>query len=59
MHTEFDGQASVRRVWAELVARGVRVGAKRVWRLMAYAAVTREPGRRPLSQVNVPSMPRI
>jgi putative transposase len=34
----------VRRVWAELIARGVRVAAKRVWRLMKAAGLR---GRHP------------
>ncbi|MGH3926524.1 MAG: IS3 family transposase, partial [Pseudonocardiaceae bacterium] len=33
-----------RRVWAELLARGVRVAAKRVWRLMKSAGLR---GRHP------------
>jgi transposase InsO family protein len=39
IHTELDGKPGVRRVWAELAARGVRVSAKRVWRLMKVAGV--------------------
>jgi putative transposase len=42
--TELDGNPGVRRVWAELAARGVRVSAKRVWRLMKAAGVR---GRHP------------
>ena len=34
IHSELEGNPGVRRVWAELAARGVRVGPKRVWRLM-------------------------
>jgi transposase InsO family protein len=44
IHTELDGNPGVRRVGAELVARGVRVSAKRVWRLMKAAGVR---GRHP------------
>jgi len=39
IHTELDGNPGVRRVWAELAARGVRVSAKRVWRLMKAAGL--------------------
>jgi putative transposase len=34
IHRDLHGHPGVRRVWAELVVRGVRVAAKRVWRLM-------------------------
>ncbi len=44
IHTELDGNPGVRRVWAELVTRGVRVGHKRVWRLMRAAGLR---GRHP------------
>jgi transposase InsO family protein len=44
IHTELDGNPGVRRVWAELAARGVRVSAKRVWRLMKAAGLR---GRHP------------
>ena len=44
IHTELDGQPGVRRVWAELVTRGVRTGTKRVWRLMRAAGLR---GRHP------------
>ena len=44
IHTESDGNPGVRRVWAELVTRGVRVGPKRVWRLMRAAGLR---GRHP------------
>jgi putative transposase len=44
IHTELDGQPGVRRVWAELVTRGVRTGPKRVWRLMRAAGLQ---GRHP------------
>ncbi|MGB8995888.1 MAG: IS3 family transposase [Pseudonocardiaceae bacterium] len=44
IHTELDGNPGVRRVWAELVTRGVRVGHKRVWRLMQAAGLQ---GRHP------------
>jgi putative transposase len=30
IHTELDGHSGVRRVWAKLVVRGVRIGPKRV-----------------------------
>ena len=39
IHSELHGHPGVRRVWAELVVRGVRAARKRVWRLMQ--------GRRP------------
>jgi transposase InsO family protein len=44
IHTELDGHPGVRRVWAELLARGVRVSPKRVWRLMRAAGLR---GRHP------------
>ena len=44
IHTELRGRPGVRRVWAELVTRGVRVGPKRVWRLMRAAGLR---GRHP------------
>jgi hypothetical protein len=44
IHTELDGNPGVRRVWAELAARGMRVGPKRVWRLMQAAGLR---GRHP------------
>jgi putative transposase len=44
IHTELDGNPGVRRVWAELAARGVQVSAKRVWRLMKAAGLR---GRHP------------
>ncbi|MCA1681267.1 MAG: IS3 family transposase, partial [Actinobacteria bacterium] len=44
IHTELDGQPGVRRVWAELVVRGVRLARKRVWRLMRAAGLR---GRHP------------
>jgi putative transposase len=44
IHTESDGNPGVRRVWAELVTRGVRVSPKRVWRLMRAAGLR---GRHP------------
>jgi transposase InsO family protein len=34
IHAELHGHPGVRRIWAELVVRGVRTGRKRVWRLM-------------------------
>src|SRR5688572_15521118 len=39
IHTELDGDPGVRRVWAELVVRGYRVGRKRIWRLMRAAGL--------------------
>jgi hypothetical protein len=62
IHTELDGNPGVRRVWAELAARGVRVSPKRIWRLMRAAAcadATREPGARPPSPVSGRSTRRI
>ena len=44
IHTESDGHPGVRRVWAELLTRGVRVAPKRVWRLMRAAGLR---GRHP------------
>jgi putative transposase len=44
IHTELDGNPGVRRVWAELAARGVRVSPKRIWRLMRAAGLR---GRHP------------
>jgi len=44
IHTELDGHPGVRRVWAELAARGVRVSPKRIWRLMQAAGLR---GRHP------------
>jgi putative transposase len=44
IHAELDGHPGVRRVWAELVVRGVRVSRKRVWRLMRAAGLQ---GRHP------------
>ena len=44
IHTELGGHPGVRRVWAELVVRGLRVGPKRVWRLMRAAGLC---GRHP------------
>jgi len=44
IHAELDGHPGVRRVWAELLARGVRVSPKRVWRLMRAAGLR---GRHP------------
>jgi putative transposase len=44
IHTEPHGHPGVRRVWAELVTRGVRVGPKRIWRLMPAAGLR---GRQP------------
>jgi putative transposase len=44
IHTELHGHPGVRRILAELVVRGVRVAAKRVWRLMRAAGLR---GRHP------------
>ena len=44
IHAELHGHPGVRRVWAELVVRGVRIAAKRVWRLMRAAGLR---GRHP------------
>ena len=44
IHTQLHGHPGVRRVWAELVVRGVRAARKRVWRLMRAAGL---PGRHP------------
>jgi putative transposase len=44
IHAELRGDPGVRRVWAELVAAGVRVATKRVWRLMQAAGLR---GRHP------------
>ena len=58
IHDELTGTPGVRRIWAELRARGVRVSCKRVWRLMRAAGlqgrhprawrVTTLAGRRPI-----------
>ena len=39
IHTQLHGHPGVRRVWAELVVRGLRVARKRVWRLMRAAGL--------------------
>jgi transposase InsO family protein len=44
IHAELHGHPGVRRVWAELVVRGLRVAHKRVWRLMTAAGLR---GRHP------------
>src|SRR4051795_12235810 len=44
IHTRLHGHPGVRRVWAELVVRGLRVARKRVWRLMRAAGLQ---GRHP------------
>ncbi len=44
IHTDLQGHPGVRRIWAELVVRGVRVARKRVWRLMRAAGLQ---GRHP------------
>ncbi len=61
IHRELHGHPGVRRVWAELVVRGVRVAAKRVWRLMKAAGLRGRhprPGRRRPSPVSGLSTPR-
>jgi putative transposase len=45
IHRDLHGHPGVRRVWAELVVRGVRVAAKRVWRLMQAAGLHRRHPR--------------
>jgi putative transposase len=45
IHRELHGDPGVRRVWAELMVRGVRVAAKRVWRLMKAAGLRRRHPR--------------
>lgn len=44
IHRDLHGDPGVRRVWAELVVRGVRIARKRVWRLMRAAGLQ---GRHP------------
>jgi hypothetical protein len=44
IHRDLHGHPGVRRVWAELVVRGVRAARKRVWRLMKAAGLR---GRHP------------
>lgn len=44
MHSQGRGNPGVRRVWADLVAQGLRVSKKRVWRLMKAAGLR---GRHP------------
>jgi len=44
IHTRLHGHPGVRRVWAELVVRGLQVARKRVWRLMRAAGLQ---GRHP------------
>ncbi|WP_212567727.1 IS3 family transposase, partial [Pseudonocardia sp. Ae505_Ps2] len=44
IHHDLRGDPGVRRVWAELVARGHRTARKRVWRLMRAAGLQ---GRHP------------
>jgi HTH-like domain len=62
IHTELDGHPGARRIWAELIARGLRVGPTRVWRLMRAAGLR---GRHPRAwkkttpQLNGLSMPLI
>jgi hypothetical protein len=60
IHTQLHGHPGVRRVWAELVVRGLQVARKRVWRLMRAAGckdATPEPGNAPPSQASAPSTP--
>jgi putative transposase len=61
IHRDLHGHPGVRRIFAELVVRGVRVAAKRVWRLMKAAAcadATHGPGRKRPSQASDPSTRR-
>ncbi len=44
IHRDLHGDPGVRRVWAELVVRGIRIARKRVWRLMRAAGLQ---GRHP------------
>jgi len=44
IHRDLHGHPGVRRVWAELVVRGVRAARKRIWRLMRAAGLR---GRHP------------
>lgn len=44
IHAELHGDPGVRRIWAELLVRGVQTGRKRVWRLMRAAGLR---GRHP------------
>jgi putative transposase len=44
IHTELAGHPGVRRIWAELAARGVQVSPQRIWRLMRAAGLR---GRHP------------
>src|SRR5690242_7881976 len=44
IHTQLHGHPGVRRVWAEIVVRGLRVARKRIWRLMRAAGLQ---GRHP------------
>lgn len=39
IHAELHGHPGVRRVWAELIVRGIRAARKRVWRLMKAAGL--------------------
>jgi transposase InsO family protein len=39
IHADLHGHPGVRRIWAELVVRGVRAARKRVWRLMKAAGL--------------------
>ena len=62
IHSDLHGHPGVRRVWAELIAAGIRVARKRVWRLMRAAGLQ---GRHPRAWKKTtvaghgPSMPRI
>ncbi len=45
VHSQGRGNPGVRRVWADLVAQGLRVSKKRVWRLMKDAGLRRRHPR--------------
>jgi putative transposase len=44
IHSDLHGHPGVRRIWAELASRGIRISPKRVWRLMKAAGLK---GRHP------------
>jgi putative transposase len=44
IHADLHGHPGVRRIWAELASRGIRISPKRVWRLMKAAGLK---GRHP------------
>jgi HTH-like domain len=59
IHAKLHGHPGGRRIWAELVVRGVRIGRKRVWRLMRPPVcedAINVPRNAPPSQVNALSM---